>query len=699
MGETINIKKLQNEDTQQRTLHSVSKKLDKVDPTNMSVEKAWDTFKSALVNTLKETCGIKKTGNRHRKATAWWTEEVKEAVREKKRLFQAWSNTQKEEDYAQYKIARRKSKMAVKAAREASWTLYGENLSDLCRHSPREFYKSVRAMRVRDEPYNPTTVINRANGEPLHEDGEILERWEEYFKTLLNPAGMHNTQRQFIPRYPDHLEPTILESEVRQAMKTSPKYKAAGIDGITTEAILACGETGIKWLTTIFQKALEERRVPEDWQNAIVVPIWKKKGNKRDCSTYRGISLLSHTGKIYAKILEQRTRAKTDLLLSEAQFGFRKGRGCTDAIFALRQLCEKAVEHNQSLHLVFVDQEKAFDRVNRDRLWRVLEQYGVQGQLLDNIRAIYANSKSAVRTPSGLSNWFSVTSGVRQGCVLSPLLFIVYMDRITKEANPDPEALNELLFADDQAMLNGDKDLLQHHTNQLNTYCEEYGMRISVGKTEVMSVSRVPEQLDIKINGTQLKQTSDFKYLGSIFSQDGRLDREIESRCQKANAVSYQLAPLLRHPNIPMPTKAKLINTVFTPTLTYQCQTWSLTKAQERRLVTCEMRCLRRAANKTRRDRIRNEAIRDTVQVTPVLDHIEQQRIKWFGHLIRMPHNQPALRAYTSRYSGTRARGRPRRRWSDTVAETLRSRHLSLHQASHLAIERRLFLSPRRPRV
>ena len=140
-----------------------------------------------------------------------------------------------------------------------------------------------------------------------------------------------------------------------------------------------------------------------------------------------------------------------------------------------------------------------------------------------------------------------------------------------------------------------------------------------------MSVGRTPEQLDIKISGTQLKQTTDFKYLGSIFSQDGRLDREIETRCQKANAVSYQLAPLLKHPDIPMPTKAQLINTTFIPTLTYQCQTWSLTKAQERKLVTCEMRCLRRAANKTRRDKIRNKVIRDTVRANTVLEHIKQK--------------------------------------------------------------------------
>ena len=345
-----------------------------------------------------------------------------------------------------------------------------------------------------------------------------------------------------------------------------------------------------------------------------------------------------------------------------------------------------------NLHLVFVDQEKAFDRVNRDKLWKVLEQYGIQGQLLDNIRALYANSKSAVRTTSGTSDWFPVTSGVRQGCTLSPLLFVIYMDQITKEANPNPGALNELMFADDQAMINADEEQLQEHQDQLNTSCKNYDMNISASKTEVMTVSRRPEKLGISINGTQLKQAAEFKYLGSIFTENGKLDREIEIRCQKANAVSYQLAPLLKHPNIPMNTKAKLINAIFLPTLTYQCQTWSLTKALERKMVTCEMRCLRRAANKTRRDQIRNELIRGMVGATSVLQHIEQQRIKWFGHLMRMPPNQPALRAYTSRYSGRRARGRPRRRWSDTVADTLRAHGTTIVQATRLAANRRLYL-------
>ena len=391
--------KLQDGEVQTKIKFTISGKLDDIDPTILNEDEAWDSFKTALLDTTKEACGTKKTGGRNRKATTLWNKEVKDAIKEKKKLYKIWVKTKDEEDYIKYRLARRHSKKVVRTAKEKAWTQYGENLCETCKTSPREFYKSVKAMRVRNEPFDPATTINDTNGEALHEEEKIMKRWETYFKDLLNPSGVsaQGTQSRFNPSHPDHSEPAVLESEVRKVVKTSPKGKAAGVDGITTEAIHVCCETGIQWLTTIYQNAWEQRIVPEDWQRAKVVPIWKKKGSKKDCSSYRGISLPSHVWKMYEKILEQRTRAKTEHL-SDAQFGFRKGRGCTDAVFALRQLCERAIEYDQDLHLVFVQQEKAFDRVKRGKLWKVLEQYGVMGQLLDNIRAIYANNRSAVHT-------------------------------------------------------------------------------------------------------------------------------------------------------------------------------------------------------------------------------------------------------------------------------------------------------------
>ena len=193
--------------------------------------------------------------------------------------------------------------------------------------------------------------------------------------------------------------------------------------------------------------------------------------------------------------------------------GFRKGRGCTGTIFALRQLSEKVIEHDRGLNIVFVDHEKMFSRVNRDKLWHTLELCNIKGQVLDNIRAIDAYSMSAVRTSGGLTDWFDITSGVRKGCVLSPLLFIICMDRITKVAILEPEALNELLLADDQSLAHGSVERLQEHTpSLLSSTCEEYD------KTETMEVSRTPGTLNIKINDINLKQVKEFK--GKVKSTD-----------------------------------------------------------------------------------------------------------------------------------------------------------------------------------
>ena len=108
------------------------------------------------------------------------------------------------------------------------------------------------------------------------------------------------------------------------------------------------------------------------------------------------------------------------------------------------------------------------------------------------------------------------------------------------------------------------------------------------------------------------------------------MNREIENRIQKANNVSYQLAPLLRHSDIPMETKSKIINSIFLPTLTYQCQIWTMTKPLERKITTCEMRCSKKAVNKTRRDMIPNIKISEMAGTKSIHHHNQQQKMKWF---------------------------------------------------------------------
>ncbi|GFS12637.1 RNA-directed DNA polymerase from mobile element jockey [Elysia marginata] len=254
----INMKKLQSGEAQTKTNSLVNEKLKSVDTKDMNVTDLWNTFKSAVTDSMKEACGTKKQGGPTRKLTAWWNEEIKKVIQTKKKLFK---NCQR--------------------------------------------------------PQRTTPVRRRPDQRKV---GRVLLR-------LTQPGRRPGHRRGFDPSQPDHQEPNILESEVRWAVKDSPKDKAAGDDGITTRAVLACGEIGIQWLTSMFQRAWEESKVPDDWQRAIVVPIWKCKGSKKDCSTYRGISLLSHVGKMFAKILERRIRAKTEHLLSNSSLVLEREEG------------------------------------------------------------------------------------------------------------------------------------------------------------------------------------------------------------------------------------------------------------------------------------------------------------------------------------------------------------------------------------
>ena len=306
--------------------------------------------------------------------------------------------------------------------------------------------------------------------------------------------------------------------------------------------------------------------------------------------------------------------------------------------------------------------------------------------------ALYEKSNTAVRTPYGKTDWFQVKTGVRQGCVLSPLLFITYMDKITKDANPEDDTINELLFADDQSLLGNTEKTLQEHVNNLNERCKQFNMKIGTTKTEAMKISKTPGPLNITVDNNKMKQVEEFKYLGSIFTQDGKIDREIEARIKKANTVTYQLAPILAHDSVSMETKRQLINSIFTPTLCYQAQTWTMNKSHQSKINACEMKCLRKTLNITRRDKVRNEIVRQQVGTTPCLKHIEKQRIKWFGHLTRLPADSMPARAYNQRMDGHKGRGRPRKRWIDGVKETLKNNNISMEQAIEDTRRRRLHL-------
>ena len=208
--------------------------------------------------------------------------------------------------------------------------------------------------------------------------------------------------------------------------------KSCGPDGIPTEALKCLGDWGVRQLTKIFNAIMQSGKMPDEWRESTITPIYKDKGDHMTCSNYRGIKLLSHTMKLWERIIDQRLR---DIVtISDGQFGFKSGVGTTDAIFVIGTLCEKYREGNKPLDMVFVDLEKAYDTVPREVLRRCMRKRYIPEVYIILVQDMYQGATTCLKSKQrGTSGHFEVGIGLHQGSALSPFLFIMLVDTISQD--------------------------------------------------------------------------------------------------------------------------------------------------------------------------------------------------------------------------------------------------------------------------
>ena len=258
------------------------------------------------------------------------------------------------------------------------------------------------------------------------------------------------------------------------------------MDGIASEMLKCGGECLLEWLRRVYNVCILEEKVPNDWIRAIIVPIYKGKGDRSKCKNCRGISLLSIPGKVYGRILIEKVRSQTEGLIGEEQCVFRSGRGCVDQVFVMKQMSEKFVDKNISLCVAYMDLEKAYDRIDREAMWRVLGMHGINGQLLKVIQSLYEKSESCVRVCREEDEWFEVGVGLRQGCVTSPWLFNLFRDAVMKEVREKAGDVGVtlgderrniewnvdwLMFADDTVLLGDSEEKLERLVQEFGRVC------------------------------------------------------------------------------------------------------------------------------------------------------------------------------------------------------------------------------------
>ena len=219
-----------------------------------------------------------------------------------------------------------------------------------------------------------------------------------------------------------HLEPNILECKVKWALGSITMKKASGGDGIPAELFQILKDDAVKVLHSIHQQIWKTEQWPQDWKRSVFIPI-PKKGNAKECSNYSTIALISHASKVMLKILQARVQQYMNHELPDIQVGFRKGRGTRDQTANTFWIIKKAREFQKNIYFCFIGNAKAFDCVDHNKLWEILQEMGIPDHLTCLLRNLYAGQEATVRTGHGTTHWFQTGKGICQGCILSPCLF------------------------------------------------------------------------------------------------------------------------------------------------------------------------------------------------------------------------------------------------------------------------------------
>ena len=395
-----------------------------------------------------------------------------------------------------------------------------------------------------------------------------------YFSSLLNVQQLQELTTMSEPTA-DVGHQLITEHEVESAVKRSKSGKAPGCDIIPNEVYKAGEHDMVRILTAIFNQAYREGCVPTEWGQAEICPIYKQKGDFLRCENYRGVSLMSHVCTLNESVLECRLHNIVEERLGPWQHGFRKGVGTTYMIWALRVVIEKHLELHHTLFISFLGLEKAFDRVSREKLWMAMAEYVAPADLQIAIKSTYKTNKSRVSTTIGSGEWFTTESGVRQGSILLPILFVMYMDLVIKEINQNNHDND---FVDDIAQTATSIEKLQERMTRWNESFNIYNLKLNLKKTEVLVLSRTEKEAVVTLDEYQLNQVTTFKYLGCITGSNGHTDEEINGRISKMSQNVGMMYRLLKDRHVPKTAKLMIHMTNLRPILLYGHESWILTK-------------------------------------------------------------------------------------------------------------------------
>ena len=421
---------------------------------------------------------------------------------------------------------------------------------------------------------------------------EVLKKWKSDFSHLLNcnsntEVEMCSDERPVPDRNRSLFKDNFSILEVKKAVRSAKRGKSCGFDEIPSEVLN--NDASIYFLHVLFNVCFNKGVVPAVWGKCVIKPIPKASSkDPRDPLSYRGISLASAVYKIYCAVVNERLSnwAESNNLIADEQNGFRKKRSTVDHISSLTSIIDTRKKARKPTFCAFIDFRKAYDTINRTKLWRRLGSTGFCGKLFRAVKSLYSSVSSCIRLNDLHTDWFEVNSGLRQGCILSPLIFNLYINDLAIylksfgiDVNCDDDNVCILMYADDIVLLAETERDLQILLNAINDWCRTNDMVVNCSKSNVIhfrnpSVSKT--EFIFKCGDSALQVVDRYTYLGLLLSE--HLDFELTAKYVSQSA-SRALGLLISKCKLaggllPFNVYTKLYDSVVYPVINYGASIW-----------------------------------------------------------------------------------------------------------------------------
>ena len=584
---------------------------DMSDMLTASVDKLWTMFTKHLSDLMHAHIPAKTLKGRKMKKP-WIDRKVRTAIRKKARLYTRMRKTKKQQDIRKY----RQCKGDVQKLERQAYFSYINNIIEVNEDhddkpsKQKRFWSYIKSLRKDNTGISPLKDKGRLFNAPK-DKANILNR--QYQSTFTQEDTNQVPSPSGIP-YPDMEDIEVDEAGIRKLLQKTNPRKATGPDSIPARILKDCASELAPILTIIFNKSLQEGKVPEDWRHANVTAIYKK-GTRHDAANYRPVSLTS----LYCKLLEHVIVSKTVNhlerynILDDCQHGFRAKRSCETQILTLYHELAASLDKKIQTDMIILDFSKAFDRVPHQRLLKKVYHYGIRGTTYQWISSFLNSRTQQVLVEGQSSEKVPVVSGVPQGSVLGPVLFLIFINDLPEDINSRTR-----LFADDcilyrQISSENDQQLLQEDLDRLATWEKTWGMEFHPQKCSDMRISRAktPRTFQYHLKGVPLAEEQSSKYLGVDLQSNLSWKNHISRITKKSNNMLGFLRRNLRQAS--EETKAQAYFTMVRSNLDYCSTIWSPYQRDQKHQVEMVQR---------RSARFVTNRYRNTSSVSDMLDYL-----------------------------------------------------------------------------